>query len=150
MESTESESIALQDKNIIAHALAAATANGPTKMSAANVHELIRIIRALEATMTHHIEVMGKASAAASAVATAGSTEKTTATAAGAGGWTEDNVDASRGPTSQRQMLNKSRRTMSRLNGVATDGIATTKTVTRSEKVRISVDERLVKSDPKT
>lgn len=139
-----SESIALQDKSLTQALAAAAIATDnfvgsvtdPTKLSVTTVNELIHIIRALEATMNHHIQVMGKASAAANAAA---STEKTTAAGAGVDGSVEDGVDANRGPTSHpsvRKTLSKLRRSMSRLNGVASDGLTTTK-ASRSDKVRI-------------
>lgn len=124
---------------------AAGTATGtPKKLSATNVVELIRIIRALEATMSRHIEALSKASTATAAGAAAGPAEQAVATGSGADGSVGDGTEIGRSPASQttiRKTLSKPRRSSSRLNGVVADGLTSTKVVKRSDKVCIVTPE---------
>jgi hypothetical protein len=111
-----------------------AAAGTPKKLSATNVVELIRIIRALESTMCRHIEALGSASPAATSAAAAAAAGPTEQTGSGTDDSVGDGMEASRAPA-VRRTLSKPRRSSSRLNGVVADGLTSTKVVRRSDKV---------------
>jgi hypothetical protein len=130
-----SDNIALQEKSRMEESVAASAATGtPSKLSATTVVELIRIIRTLESTMNRHMEALGQASGAS--MAAAGRVDSSgAATEANAEGGQESNRFSALQPAVPKT-LSRSRRSSSRLNGVVTDGLNTTKAVTRTDKVR--------------